>query len=668
MLHFNFLKINNLHWRREKQGSEVPSRPGNVRGTRPWLLKLTCLSVVGFFLYFLFVVSVEARQDGTQIPFDLGVRSEMSCSASFCHGTTGGSFNAGGSVVFNNLPESFVPGATYSSSITITDGQAYGFQLASLFSDDTQAGTLTPISANTVSDTKDGIQFLVHSSPLSTGMVDFQWTAPLDPKENSVVLKVASNSANGNFAPTGDQINTLQVIIPQLENRELTYLISLEEGQEVPPTGSMATGVCTGVLNADQTEFTVVCTHDVADATAAHIHNGPTGENGPVIFPFDSATSPIIGTAPVDIDLLANLQTGNLYVNVHSSAFPGGEIRSQILGAAPLSAVLPLEEGQEVPPTGSMATGECVAAMKEDRTELTVSCTHDVANATGAHIHNGPAGENGPVIFPFDSATSPIIGTAPVDTDLLENLISGNLYVNVHSDAFPPGEIRGQIPNLFDTVYFAQFGNGEGFFSDIVLTSASATRTVSGRVDFTDGDGAELSVGLVGEQAQTGLEFSIAPLGSLTISTDGAGDLLAGSARVTADNALGGVVRFSIPDIGIGGVGESSPLGAAIVPARSQAGIRTAVAIRDAGNRDNVVNLTLRDSQGQAVENGTATLMISPRGRISQFIDELFPDANLEDFQGTLEIRPEGGRVAVIALELGMLPGEFTTLPVTPLQ
>lgn len=115
-------------------------------------------------------------------------------------------------------------------------------------------------------------------------------------------------------------------------------------------------------------------------------------------------------------------------------------------------------------------------------------------------------------------------------------------------------------------------------------------------------------------------------------------------------------------------MGESLPLGAAIVSVRSQGGIRTGVAIRETGNRDNIVNLTLRDSQGQAVENGTATLMISARGRIAQFIDELFPAANLEDFQGTLEIQPEGAKVAVIALELGMQPGEFTTLPVTPVQ
>ena len=59
-----------------------------------------------------------------------------------------------------------------------------------------------------------GPQILTHTSNLESGMVDFQWTAPMDPKEKSVTLKVASNSADGNGRPTGDAINTLNVSIP----------------------------------------------------------------------------------------------------------------------------------------------------------------------------------------------------------------------------------------------------------------------------------------------------------------------------------------------------------------------------------------------------------------------------------------------------------------------
>ena len=50
---------------------------------------------------------------------------------------------------------------------------------------------------------------------MEDGGVDFKWTVPLEPKEDSVILKVESNSSNGNSAPTGDALRTLQELVPQ---------------------------------------------------------------------------------------------------------------------------------------------------------------------------------------------------------------------------------------------------------------------------------------------------------------------------------------------------------------------------------------------------------------------------------------------------------------------
>ena len=56
------------------------------------------------------------------------------------------------------------------------------------------------------------------------------------------------------------------------------------------------------------------------------------------------------------------------------------------------------------------------------------------------------------------------------------------------------------------------------------------------------------------------------------------------------------------------------------------------------------------------------------RGHLAQFIDELFASADTSDFQGSLVVEVVGeGRIAVTSLEFGTRPGEFTTLPVTPL-
>ena len=59
-----------------------------------------------------------------------------------------------------------------------------------------------------------GVQILTQTRPLVANSVDLQWTAPMESKEGSVFLKVASNSANGDLSPAGDAINTLEVSIP----------------------------------------------------------------------------------------------------------------------------------------------------------------------------------------------------------------------------------------------------------------------------------------------------------------------------------------------------------------------------------------------------------------------------------------------------------------------
>ena len=70
-------------------------------------------------------------------------------------------------------------------------------------------------------------------------------------------------------------------------------------------------------------------------ATAAHIHEGAAGSNGPVIVPFTKISENVF-VAPEGARLTeaqyASYKAGNLYVNVHSAKYPGGEVRSQIVG------------------------------------------------------------------------------------------------------------------------------------------------------------------------------------------------------------------------------------------------------------------------------------------------------------------------------------------------
>ncbi len=77
--------------------------------------------------------------------------------------------------------------------------------------------------------------------------------------------------------------------------------------------------------------------------------------------------------------------------------------------------------------------------------ELTVI---DIAPATSAHVHEGAAGINGPVVVTLVPPTSGFSsGCTFVSRDLARAIINNpeNYYVNVHNMDFPDGALRGQL-------------------------------------------------------------------------------------------------------------------------------------------------------------------------------------------------------------------------------
>ncbi len=230
--------------------------------------------------------------------------------------------------------------------------------------------------------------------------------------------------------------------------------------------------------------------------------------------------------------------------------------------------------------------------------------------------------------------------------------------------------------NLQKRLYFAQFGNGEGSTADVVLTNASAAKSVSGSADFLDDGGLPLLVGTttIGDegplsfQVTSSVSFLIPPLSAVTISTDGQGVLVAGSVVVTADRNLGAVIRFRIPGAGSAGVDESEPLEGFIAPVRRKLGeINTGVGIHNTESESISLRFKLRRG-GQEIAQANR-LNFPPGGHLALFIDELFPSVDTDDFNGTLIMEVDDGKkAAATALELGSEPGEFTSLPVQPLE
>jgi hypothetical protein len=107
--------------------------------------------------------------------------------------------------------------------------------------------------------------------------------------------------------------------------------VTLSGANEVPPVTTSASGEGTLTIADDGAVSGSVTTKGV-QATAAHIHMGAAGKNGPVIVPFtkDGDTFKAPPGAKLTAEQMAAFKAGELYFNVHSAASPGGEIRGQL--------------------------------------------------------------------------------------------------------------------------------------------------------------------------------------------------------------------------------------------------------------------------------------------------------------------------------------------------
>ncbi len=136
------------------------------------------------------------------------------------------------------------------------------------------------------------------------------------------------------------------VVVQQPGGQTTQLDADLTGAQEVPSVTTTATGTGDLTISADETSISFTLTvANIQNITAAHIHVGATGVNGPVIFNLSTTTftSPLTGTlTAADLvvqsaqnintfaDAILALRNGNTYINVHTTQNPNGEIRGQI--------------------------------------------------------------------------------------------------------------------------------------------------------------------------------------------------------------------------------------------------------------------------------------------------------------------------------------------------
>jgi hypothetical protein len=180
--------------------------------------------------------------------------------------------------------------------------------------------------------------------------------------------------------------------------------------------------------------------------TAAHIHTGAAGVNGAIVvgLTLGAGSAAIPAGTVLTPEQYQSLQDGNLYFNVHTSDYAGGEIRGQI---GRVVRVATLDGAAEVPSVTTTATGNAIVAVHPQTRAISGVSNFSGLTATSAHIHTGAAGVNGGIVVGLTLGTGS--ATVPAGATLLEeqfaSLVAGDLYVNIHSAANPAGEIRGQL-------------------------------------------------------------------------------------------------------------------------------------------------------------------------------------------------------------------------------
>ena len=242
------------------------------------------------------------------------------------------------------------------------------------------------------------------------------------------------------------------------------YLAALSGAQAVPSSATSGTGVGVILLNAPTNQITVDLSFSglAASATSAHVHGtSAVGANSGVqlVLPVPSSTSGTMTrqTFVLTQSQVSGLTSGLLYLDIHSSLFPGGEIRGQILPApaAPptLQFTATLRGAEQVPSVASSGTGTATIVLDTAETQITVNVTFSglTSNATAAHIHGtGVPGTNAAVLFNFSGTSAATSGIIPqqvfaVSPSEVAALKAGQYYFDIHTTNFSGGEVRGQL-------------------------------------------------------------------------------------------------------------------------------------------------------------------------------------------------------------------------------
>ena len=444
--------------------------------------------------------------------------------------------------------------------------------------------------------------------------------------------------------------------------------------------------------------------------TGLHIHNGKIGVNAPVVINtgIGSGAASVISadgfgsinrevaidsSNTVALDSLRGLieNPENYYVNIHTTQFPGGIIRAQLVQET-YHFKANMAAGNEVPPITNVdtgGTGWITAKISRDSNGAinggTVIFDVNFTNSgpitfTGLHIHYPASeGENGVVVIntglggtnTVESSTGSgnITRTVTVDTAntagiaALAAIITSpdNAYVNLHTDRFPGGVTRSQMFPVINRV--AQVAGGGEWISSITIRNPSSTIAVQGILDLFQSSGALLPEAI----SDPNISFLIPPSGSVTLNTHNKGTLAAGYARVFSNGNVNVETRYMHPSFTpLRSVSTTVTSRGVSIPVAVGATASQNTGISMLVNTPGLLTVSLNAQDGTAISGGSRLINVTAGQQITGFVKELLPTVTAAQFSGTLNITSPTATISVVALQLdaSLTPVTITIVPV----
>ena len=272
-------------------------------------------------------------------------------------------------------------------------------------------------------------------------------------------------------------------------------------------------------------------------AGGAHLHPGYPGQSGGVLYPLsvsaDSTSArtgrffPRANTFTIPETQIDTLTKRFLYVNVHSLDHPMGEIRGAVLAEAMSYFLAPLSGASQPEGVPTSATGTVAAEVRDTMVTL-IGSFKDLDSdfnpnaAGGMHLHQALAGSNGPILVPIATEldSTDRSGVVLADSNMyaltevqLQAMLDRKIYVNVHTDNYPNGAIRGQMLPLAQSYFHTTFSGVNSVpyvmtdaqgglkleLNDSMLMVSGSVTMLTGDFDYSVQGGAHLHIASAGQ-------------------------------------------------------------------------------------------------------------------------------------------------------------------------